>query len=410
MGVFWSTMFQHCFNIENKVRTSIKITYNAQRISADNSVSLFAQVIVARAKKTIALHIRWPADKFDNGKGMCKPRHRNDPDVDDYNMIIRSEVAKINEIFKEYRLRGRDLTIKQFMLEYNTDMTKDDFINYLKNKAHWRKKIEEIGTLTYDNHIRTYNKLKLFAAALPFKMFTEDWAQVFEAFLKAQGMNANSRTMHHKNVKTYMRLARKDSIAFIMPYDNFPLTKIKGSWRPIYAEHLRLLYDFYKGEAITDKEKLVLRRFLFSCATGLRVSDLYRVKHDWLFNGILKFIPHKGRKKGDVQEIPLNNMAMEMFTDALEEKGEGLLMDDLSEQKSNDVLKIIGEKLGIKEKLHHHVGRHTFITMVYSKTKDLLAAKTFAGHADIQQTMTYTHFDRSKMKETMKPMDDMLKD
>jgi len=52
--------------------------------------------------------------------------------------------------------------------------------------------------------------------------------------------------------------------------------------------------------------------------------------------------------------------------------------------------------------------RHTFISLYYSKTKDLLATQLFAGHQNIRQTMKYTHQNPREIREKMKPMDDII--
>lgn len=133
------------------------------------------------------------------------------------------------------------------------------------------------------------------------------------------------------------------------------------------------------------------------------------MRQSWVIDGILKFVPHKNRRFGKKQEIPLSKMALEMIADAVMDKGEGeILFKDFADQKSNELLKKIATKLEIKARLHHHVARHSFISLYYKKTKDIKSAQEFAGHHSVKITEMYTHTDPKEIKERMKPMDDII--
>lgn len=53
-----------------------------------------------------------------------------------------------------------------------------------------------------------------------------------------------------------------------------------------------------------------------------------------------------------------------------------------------------------KEKNGSHMLRHTFATLLYQKSKDLILVQETLGHADINTSRIYTHFDRSKLDLT----------
>ncbi len=53
-----------------------------------------------------------------------------------------------------------------------------------------------------------------------------------------------------------------------------------------------------------------------------------------------------------------------------------------------------------KEKNGAHMLRHTFATMLYQKSKDLVLVQEALGHADINTSRIYTHFDRDRLKKT----------
>lgn len=60
-----------------------------------------------------------------------------------------------------------------------------------------------------------------------------------------------------------------------------------------------------------------------------------------------------------------------------------------------------------KEKNGAHMLRHTFATRLYQKNQDLILVQEALGHADLNTSRIYTHFDKNRLKAATMVMDDL---
>ena len=67
-------------------------------------------------------------------------------------------------------------------------------------------------------------------------------------------------------------------------------------------------------------------------------------------------------------------------------------------------------KAGIrKQKNGAHMLRHTFATLLYKKQKDLVLVQEALGHASLNTSRIYTHFDSEKLKLAAKVAEELSK-
>ncbi len=152
------------------------------------------------------------------------------------------------------------------------------------------------------------------------------------------------------------------------------------------------------------KNRLLIKLILY---TGMRVSEALGIKlNDMSEDKNLLIFKITG--KGNKQRIAM--IQKKYIETDLEKwleinKHPSLLFSSRSAKKlSQSYVSYVMDKIlktaGIrKDKNGAHMLRHTFGTKLYQKNKDLILVQEALGHADINTSRIYTHFDKDRLKK-----------
>ena len=111
-------------------------------------------------------------------------------------------------------------------------------------------------------------------------------------------------------------------------------------------------------------------------------------------------------KRHLIEEL-LNRLPANMLSD------QGLLFTNrdgkaLTQAYVSRMVEQILFKAGIrKQKNGAHMLRHTFATMLYQKQKDLVLVQEALGHASLDTSRIYTHFDNGKLRLAAKVAEEL---
>lgn len=154
----------------------------------------------------------------------------------------------------------------------------------------------------------------------------------------------------------------------------------------------------------TTRNKLIIKIIIF---TGIRVSeaigiklgdiseenDLYIIRIRAKGNKYRIVMIKKELIKDLLNNIPINYANKDSYL-FINKKGTPLTQAYVSR-----IVEQILFKSGIrKQKNGAHMLRHTFATLLYKKQKDLVLVQEALGHASLNTSRIYTHFDSDKLK------------
>lgn len=301
------------------------------------------------------------------------------------NLIIENIDAKLISIKTHYHLTEQFLDAKTLIDVFQKDTPNIDFISFYKHHL----ELQNYSKQTYKNHNSVIKKLQEFAPAVPFHKVTAEFLQAYRKYYSKKNTIITYNT-DLKCIKTFLRIAEEQGIKL-----NIKLNKIKVNVNSEKITYLlpyevALLKKYYFNEFINPDHIIPLGCFLFSCYTGLRISDVKNRTRDEVLQGMFQFTIAKTNK---FLTMKLNDEAR-----AIVEHQSILFTTTIVEQTINKKLKNIAQLCKIDKLLTTHVARHTFATRHYRINKDILTLQSLLGHSNIRHTMRYVHLvDEEKL-------------
>lgn len=306
-----------------------------------------------------------------------KQRIKNTENSESLNLVLENIESRLTAIKTNYLLQEKRLTAKILIEEFQSASPDFDFISFYRHHLD----LQVYKKQTVKNHRSVLKKLEAFSKEIPFHKITTEFFKKYRKFYKYNSEITYNSDL--KCIKVYLRIAQKKGIKLNI---NLEELKVKvESKKTIYLEpnEMKTLLKYYFNDFINPSHILPLGYFLFSCYTGLRISDIQNLTREDVLSDKFQFSSVKTDK---TQFMKINPEARKMV-----EHREILFDKKLVDQKINFHLKSIADICGISKNLTMHVGRHTFATTFIRNKGDVFRLKMLLGHAKIEHTQKYVH-------------------
>lgn len=157
------------------------------------------------------------------------------------------------------------------------------------------------------------------------------------------------------------------------------------------------------------RSDIVKRAFMFSCYTGLRISDIREIGYENIINsGNQKMLSLIMKKTGKPIYIPLSKMALYWLPNEQRETGK-IFVSLPCLSTVNSIIKDWCKKADITKHITYHTSRHTFGTLMITAGVDLYVTSRLMGHSDVRITQIYARIIDSKKIEAVKRIDNLFK-
>lgn len=372
-----------------------KIVIKDDRIRKDGTCTLYLQVFLNGIKKKLPINISVCPDNFDKIKQRVKPKT---PFANDYNLIIEKSLADINKIEINYRLSNVVLTIEKLVEEFQNPSSRIDFCQF------WLKEMERQELIlkkdTYRQQMTVLNKLMEYKKVIYFYEIDESLIEKINVWLKkTKKNNDNTIASFWKSFKKYLHIANSRGIITPILHDDVKRGEFKSDRVFLMPNELRKLHEYFNSEFIIATHKAILARFMFSCFTGLRISDIKNLTVD-NFYGDMLFL--KTVKTDKIQKIKLNKSALLFIAE------DCVFYGDFTNEYINRELKFIMKACKINKNVSFHISRHTFATNYLLSGGNVVNLQKLMGHSKIEETMIYVHIVESLQEKEIMSMDEIL--
>ena len=281
----------------------------------------------------------------------------------------------------------------------------NDFITSEKTVRSWTSTIVK----QFQNLIKHFNAWNKNATL---SYLNENTLADFTAWLtKQKGGNLQNSTAKKRiiQLKDFLRWCNRSGYWKNNLYDTFqPKFKtIAGEKEIIFLTKNELKrwinYKFKSNEQNLERIRDV---FTFCCFTGLRHSDVKKLKHKDIDGDIIHIVT---QKTSDTININLNNYAKQIL-DKYKEYDKVFALPVVENQPMNDYLKVIAKKIGIDSPVHFayyqgnkkyeevkpkydvissHAARRTFVVTAMTLGMDTNVIMKFTGHSSLSAMKPY---------------------
>ena len=255
------------------------------------------------------------------------------------------------------------------------------------------------------HHLMKYEKNE----RITFANITPEWVQGFRDYLdneavawshdyrkriKDKPLARNSKLSYFNKLRACLNQAFEDRI--------IPINPCRGveRFRPEEGTRMYLTIDEVRLLAQTECEYPRIKdAFLFSCMTGLRRSDILRLKWgDIHKQGDFTRIIFRQKKTDGQEYLDITPKAAQLMGDP---KGinDPIFEDIHSPSCTNKAVQEWVLNAGIHKKISFHCARHTFATMMLDLGTDIYTVSKLLGHRDLSTTQIYVKvLDKNKQK------------
>jgi site-specific recombinase XerD len=398
------------------------------------TINFYLRKADKKAESAIMMTYQHRGDKFryytrlkiaSNGWNLKEQRAKaNYSDCQEINCLLDDIENSLKGIEREALFNKKEYSMevvkRKFYLRLGELSQKNDFFKVLEKFISVSKATKSKSTIqTYE---ATKGKLLEFSLAknisISFESIDQNFYETFLAYLIVEKRYLNNTVGKHiKTLKVFLNYAKDHEFT----NQNYNLRKFKA-----FSEEADIIY-------LTEQELLKIHRlqnlpqrlievrdnFCFACFTGLRFSDILKLRNYHMKGD---FIEMRAEKTKDNLKVPLNEYAREILNRYKTQFEDKPLPVGISNQKSNDYLKEIGQLAELDEIVHMekfsgsnkistekmkwqllttHTARRTFVTLALEKGIRAEIVMAMTGHKNYKTFKRYIKITDKVMQTEM---------
>ncbi len=295
----------------------------------------------------------------------------------------------------------------------------------IKELSQLAKEARNVGLIGVNTYYKPLEKLYHYLNALGPASLKEIDEETLIDFLTSATAGLSDATKKNYRISLinffgYIDKNNEDKHLFDIELKNWGGLRGKaGQKLPVYlseeeiAAFLEAIDTYPFRSDVAARNRAIIKTILF---TGIRVSEaIHLTTKDMIPQGDVYLIKIVG-KGNKSRVVMIKSQKIQKDLDEWLQKRkcqDGLLFCNnkggaLTQAYISKMVEKILLSCGIrKEKNGAHMLRHTFATLLYNKSKDLVLVQEALGHASLDTSRIYTHFDKERLLQAASIMDDI---
>jgi integrase len=354
-----------------------------KKLTAEGEALIQVEAVRDNEKRYLSTKVFIRPDQWDSLKREVK----NHPNMKTLNKYLYDFIAALEKRELDMILKGERFGLDDVLGNKPQRMSFIDFMNREIGLSH-------LKFSTQKNHYSTLKVLSLYKPNLLIHELTYTFLCDFESFLLDKGYHINTISKHMRHLKRYINLAiNKDLFDIVKyPFRKYKIHHVESPRVHLTPEELKRLEKIDVGKRKALRKALDI--FLFCCYTGLRFSDIVKIRRDnfQYIDGKLWLIFSSTKTKANIR-LPVY-LLFEGKAVVLSEKytvnPSFFDININSNSNINKQLRVISQLAGIKKNISFHTARHTNATLLLYNGANITTVQKLLGHKSVKTTEIYS--------------------
>lgn len=273
-------------------------------------------------------------------------------------------------------------------------------------------------------YLNSYNSLMRFTKGrldISFDTINMGWLEKYEKWLRANGNKETTISLMFRTLRSTYNKAINAKCARMSdyPFNEYKVSRFNTATQKRAIAKAEILKFTKASQQIGQKKYVKLSKdiFIFSyLCGGINFTDVANLTQENIINGRLHYIR---QKTGKPIKIGIPQEAM-LIIEKYSKESNGYLFPILDNKvhktalqkqnrihkmrgKVNEVLKVLGKRLGIEANITTYVARHSFASVLKKSGVNIALISEALGHSDLATTQIYLDsFDNEQMDDAMK--------